>query len=189
MNLAHVLGFFAATRTEGESATTYGSPAIMCTAENIDVAYNKTPQKVFESGKVIYNRTYISDAKVTVNTRTMKLADLMNALFSLSEPAAGEVYEIGADTDKPTAYAIGWPELLDDGKYLCTWFYNATLTPPDESHKTANESGYQLDPTSHEWSCIRDPHTGLLRRMQIVDDMEGVEDFFAAVIPTSGGGT
>ena len=183
MNLAQTHGFYAAKRTEGQSSTTYATPTKVCTAAEVGVAYTKSPQKIHESGEVILDRAYVSDAKVTLNTHTMPLATLMDMLFSLPAPDTGEGYEIGSDADAPTAYAIGWPELLSDGTYLCTWFYKATATPPDESYKTANESGYQLDPSAIEFSCVRDQHTKFMRRQQIVANAAAVATFFSAVIP------
>ena len=186
MNLAQVKGFYTAKRTERASATTYATPKKTCTAQDIASAYTKNPQKIYESGELVLNRTYIPEAKVTLNTHTMSLADMMEMSFGLDAPEAGSGYEVGSDTDAAPAYAIGWPELLSDGTYLCTWYYKAYMSPPDESYKTANDQGYQLDPHAIEFSCVRDQHTGLLRRQQIVANAAAVDTFFAAVVPTSG---
>lgn len=185
MNLAQVKGFYTSKRTEGASSTTYATPSLACTAQEIAAAYTKNPQKIHESGNVVLNRTYISDAKLTLTTHTMPLAKQMEFAHGLPVPAAGAGYEIGDDSVTPSYYAVGWPEQIVVGgvtQYLCTWYYKSMMMPPDETYKTANESGYQIDPHAIEWSCERDQHTGLMRRQQIVANLTAVDEFFSSVI-------
>ncbi len=109
----------------------------------------------------------------------MSLADKKELFFSLEEGENG--YVEGTDNDTPKNVAVGWPVLMDDGKYLCTWFYDCVAEPSDENYQTSNESGPQIEADSIAFSCIKRPGDRALRRTAICNNMTEVATFFAAV--------
>lgn len=188
MNLMQADGVYIADVTEGEGgALTFGTPKKLCTASEVGVVLTKSPQVVYESGKSVYNRAHIADAKITLTTHTIKRDDLNKLLYGLTAPTEGEGYEIGAESDAPGRVAIGWPVLNADGTYYCVWYYDATATPPDESYKTSNEQGYQFDPKAIEFTAVRRPDTGILKHEKMVANKTAATTFFAAVpVPAAG---
>jgi phi13 family phage major tail protein len=180
-----VLDFYVADKTDAVDGgvPTYGTPKVLGGAAQVQVAYSKNPLKVYESGRAVYNKTHIADATVTLGSHTVPLADKKDLFFGVEADVNG-VYEEGGDTDTPKGVAIGWPVLLSDGKYLCTWFYDASASPNDENYQTENESGPQIEPDSIEFSCVRRAGDRLLRRTKVCATLADMQAFFAAVVPS-----
>lgn len=180
-----VLDFYVAKLTPptGEASTpTYGTPEKACGSAKVAVAYNKSPTKIYESGRAIYNKTNVADAKVTLDTHSMTLDRKMELFYSLPE---GDEYEEGADSDTPQNVAIGWSALLSDGRYYCTWFYDASAEPNDETYNTSNESGPQIEAEQIAFSCVKRAGDRKLRRTKICTDETARQAFFASVTPST----
>lgn len=173
--------FYVAALTPGlEGAKTYGTPKPVCGVAEVSVAYTKNPVKVYEGGRTIYNKTRISDATVTLSTYSMTLEQRMELYYSIKAEAATNGYIEGGDTDTPQEVAIGWPVLLEGGKYLCTWFYLATAAPADESYKTSDDQGPKIEPMSIAFGCSR-TEDGKLRRTKICANESEMKKFFETV--------
>lgn len=180
-----VLDFYVAELKAGASDSAvpaYDTPRVLGGSAQVQVAYNKAPVKVYESGRAVYNKTHIADATVTLNSHTVPLSERMGMFYGIEADDQG-VYEEGADTDMPKNVAIGWPVLLSDGKYQCTWFYDASAAPSDENYQTSNESGPAIEPEAIEFSCVRRAGDRKLRRTKICATEAEMQAFFAAVIP------
>jgi len=167
-----------------EGVVEYGAPKAVCTAASISVAYTKGKTVVYESGVAVLNRSYVSNADVTVQTSTMSLADRMSLYYGLTAGTDG-VFEEGADTDAPSEKALGYWFLLSDGSYYCTWWYNASAQPADESAKTSDDTGPKVTPNDIVISCVKDPVLRLRRRIKICKTEEERAEFFDAVRPAA----
>lgn len=181
------LDFYAAKmnapQTEG-AVPTYDTPQRVCGTSRVNIAYNKTTNKVYESGRAIYNKTHVADARVTLESYTMALAKIKEFVLSLAADNRNEYIE-GSISDAPEEIAIGFAAMLSDGTYLCTWFYDASAVIPDENYQTSNESGPQIEAESMEFSCVRRAGDNKLRRTKICADATAMAAFFASVEPAA----
>ena len=174
-----------ANRSLGESnKVQYDTPRSVCTAVSIKTAYTKGRTQTFESGVTVFNRPYVSNADVTVQTHTLGLKDKMALFYSIMEPNQGTGYDEGTDTDKPAEVALGYWYPMSDGSFYCVWWYDASAQPADEGGETSSDSGPQLTPDDIIFSCVRDPILRKRRRVAIVKDEAARAAFFANVLPT-----
>lgn len=176
--------FWADMTVSEAGAISYGTPTKLCGAVQVAIAQNKTPQKIFESGACIHNKTYISGGTVTVQTNTLGEADKAKLAYGLTVTSSVD-YQVGADTDSPKRGAIGVSVLEADGKIRCNWFYDCTMTPPDETYSTSDESGPKSEPESYEFAYVRRPSDRKYRRTAVVADETAAAAFFAAVEPAA----
>lgn len=177
-----VLDFYTADlNVDAETgAISYDTPEVLGGSAQVAMAFTKNPQKIYESGITARNKTYVSDATVTVDSHTVSLKDKMSLYYSVDEDASGG-YAVGADANTPKRKAVGWPVALDNDEYLCTWFYDASAAPADETYQTSNEQGPQLTPNSIAFSCVRRPTDRLLFYTKKVTGMAAMLAFMGQV--------
>lgn len=183
-----VQGFYWAKRTVSEAgAVTYDTPAQVCGVAKIAAAYTKNNINTYEDGASIFNRSIVSNAKVTLDSHTVPLAKKMELCFGLTAAEDGS-FEEGGDTDAPQEGACGYPIKLSDGSYLCTWWYDCTCEPSDESAETSDDSGPKINPESLVFNCVKDPIQRKRRRVAIVENATAMATFFATVLPVASSG-
>lgn len=173
-----------ANRTVGVSNNVeYEAPRSVCTAVSIKTAYTKGRTQTYESGVTVFNRPYVSNADVTVQTHTLGLKDKMALFYSIMAPNQGTGYDEGTDADKPAEVALGYWYPMSDGSFYCVWWYDASAQPADEGGETSSDSGPQLTAEDIVFSCVRDPILRKRRRVEIVKDEAARAAFFASVLP------
>ncbi len=181
------LDFYVAALTPPVSPAvipTYGTPERVSGTSKVAVTYNKSTNKVYESGRAVYNKTHIADAMVSIESYTMALAKIKELAMNLTADTNTEFIE-GDIADAPKNVAIGFAAQLSDGTYFCTWFFDAAAIVPDENYQTANESGPQIEPDTLEFSCVRRAGDKKLRRSKVCADATAMASFFAAVEPAA----
>lgn len=181
-----VLDFYVAKMTNrgDETIPTYGTPAVLGGSAEVSVDPQANRTNVYESGRQIYNKAHNAGYTVTLSSHTLPLDKIKELCLSVEANAQGEFIE-GGDTDTPQEVAVGYPVLLDDGTYLCTWFFDATAALPGENYKTSNENGPQIEPESLEFACTRRPYDRKMRRTKICSTVAAMQAFFAAVEPAT----
>ncbi len=176
---------FIAQASRVGGVLTYGTPRKISTAANVAIALTKAPLQHRESGRLLINKTLVTDAKVTVQTANLSDEDKMEMYYSLTAPQEGSRYLIGKAADQPMALAVGFYVKTERG-YKAWWFRNASAAPSDETYATETEQGPQIQTESIEFSCIREFDDEPIYDFEPnLADQTAVDAFFAAVRPTT----
>ena len=182
----NVGGLYLADATESGGVLSYGTPRLAAGIGKAVVSYNKNPIKKWESGLPAYRKNVITEATISIDTDTLSHAEKMHLYHGLPNPASGEPYEVGADTDEPARVAVGWwAKLSNAGGYLCRWFYDCVASPPDETEESNDNTGPKLTTPTVEFMADRRPSDYYLKREQIVSDLTAVATFFSSVDGTT----